>query len=84
MEEKKLEQLSDQELLAEAKSLKSFSIMNAFMVGFLIGIIIFSLVKSTFGFLMLIPLFLIYKIVNDPKAKRSRAIEKLLKQRNLK
>ena len=84
MNQKELSELTGQELLDEAKKLKSFSVTNAFIIGFLIGIVIFSIVKSTFGFLMLIPLYLIYKMANDPKAKRNKALEKLLKERNLK
>lgn len=84
MHHEELSALTDQELLEEAKKLKSFSITNAFLVGFLFGIVLFSIVKSSFGWLMLIPLYLIYKLVNDPKNKRSKAVEQLLKERNLK
>ena len=84
MENKDLSHLTDQELLDEAKKLKSFSITNAFLIGFLIGIVVFSLVKSTFGFLMLIPLYLVYKMVNDPKNKRIKEVDELLANRNLK
>lgn len=34
--------------------------------------------------LTLIPLFFIYKLVNDPKNKRRKEVEELLKERNLK
>lgn len=84
MKQKELPELTDLELLEEAKKLKSFSITNAFLIGFLLGIVIFSVIKSTFGFLMLIPLYFVYKMINDPKAKRSKALNKLLKERNLK
>ncbi|MCH6199519.1 FUSC family protein [Aquiflexum sp. LQ15W] len=84
MENKELSQMTDQELLAEAKKLKSFQITNAFLIGFLIGIVIFSLFKSTFGFLMLIPLYFVYKMVNDPRNKRTKEVNALLTQRNLK
>ncbi len=84
MANKELIELTDQELLEEAKKLKSFSIVNAFFIGFLIGIIIFSIFKSTFGFLMLIPLYFIHKMINDPKNKRIKELEIVLKQRNLK
>ena len=33
---------------------------------------------------MLIPLFFIYKMVNDPKNKKFKEVEELLKERNLK
>lgn len=84
MENKELSQMTDQELLAEAKKLKSFSITNAFLIGFLIGIVIFSLMKSTFGFLMLIPLYFVHKMANDPRNKRAKEVDALLIQRNLK
>lgn len=84
MTPKDLSTLSDEELLAEAKEMKSFSITNAFFVGFLLGIIIYSLVKNSWGMLTIIPLYFIYKMVNDPKNKRSKELEKLLKERNVK
>jgi len=84
MENTELSQLTDQELLAEAKKMKSFSITNAFLIGFLLGIVIFSVIKSTFGFLMLIPLYFVYKMVNDPRNKRIKELERLLKEQNLK
>jgi hypothetical protein len=84
MTQKEPSELTDQELLEEARKLKSFSVTNAFLIGFLAGIVIYSLVKNTFGFLMLIPLYFIYRLVNDPKAKRSEALNKVLEERNLK
>ncbi len=84
MENTELSQLTDQELLDEAKKMKSFSITNAFLIGLLIGIVIYSVIKSTFGFVMLIPLYFVYKMINDPRNKRNKELEILLKQRNLK
>jgi hypothetical protein len=84
MENKELSQLTDQELLDEAKKLKSFSLTNAFFIGLLLGIVFYSIFKSTFGFLMLIPLYFVYKMMNDPKNKRYKELEELVKQRNLK
>ena len=40
MEQKELSEFSDQELLEEAKKMKSTSIINALFIGFMIGIII--------------------------------------------
>jgi hypothetical protein len=84
MKEKELTELSDQELLQEAKKMKSFSIINALFIGFLAGIIFYSIVKNSWGMLTLIPLYFIYKMINDPKNKRSKDLEKFLKERNLK
>ncbi|WP_153796622.1 FUSC family protein [Foetidibacter luteolus] len=84
MTNKDLSELTDQELLDEAKKLKSFSITNALFIGFLVGIIFYSVVKNSWGLVTLIPLYLIYKMVSDPKNKRAKALNELLKQRNLK
>jgi hypothetical protein len=85
MTEKELSGLTDQELLAKAKKMKSTSIMNALLIGFLVGIIIFSIVKNSLGFFTLIPLFLIYKLVNNTtNAKNEKALKRILKERNLK
>ena len=47
--------------------MKSTSIINATLIGFLIGIVIYSIVKSSVGFFTLIPLFLAYKFINKSK-----------------
>lgn len=44
-------------------------IVNALLIGFLIGIIVYSVIVSTWGILTLIPLFFIYKLVTS-KSKR--------------
>ncbi len=82
MADKELAELTDQELLEEAKKMKSFSFTNALFIGFLAGVIIYSVAKSSWGMLTLIPLYLIYKLVNDPKNKRSKDLEQLLKEQN--
>jgi hypothetical protein len=84
MEQKELTELTNDELLEEAKKMKSFSIINALIIGFLMGVVIFSFVKNTWGMLTIIPLYFLYKLVNDPKNKRFNDLEKLLKERNLK
>ena len=75
--------LSDQELIDEAKKMKSFSITNAFLIGFLAAIIFYSIVKNSWGMLTLIPLYFIYKMINDPRNKKSKDLEELLKERKL-
>lgn len=84
MTNKDLSTLTDQELLDEAKKMKSFSVTNALFIGFLAGIILFSVAKGSWGLLTLIPLYFIYKLINDPKNKRKAELERLLKERNLK
>lgn len=45
MEEKKLSDLTDQELLQEAKKRKKTDMINAALIGFLIGVIAYSIIK---------------------------------------
>ena len=84
MDTRDLSQLTDQELLEEAKKLRSFSLTNAVLIGFLVGIVVYSIINSTFGFLMLLPLYLAHRMINDPRNKKVKEVELLLKQRNLK
>jgi hypothetical protein len=76
--------LSDQELLDEARSLQSFSLTSALLIGFLAGIVLYSIFKSTFGLLMLIPLYMIHRFANDPRAKRAEAVDRQINTRNRK
>jgi F0F1-type ATP synthase assembly protein I len=82
MNREELLELSDDELLKKAKKLKSDSIINALLIGFCIGIIIWSVAKNTWGLLTLIPLFFIYKMVNN--SKHDKYLKEVLKERNLK
>jgi hypothetical protein len=82
--EKELFVLTDKELLEEARKMKSFSLTNALLIGFLAGVVLYSVAQNTWGFFTLIPLYFIYKFVNDPKNTRVKVLDKLLKERNLK
>ena len=84
MEDRDYSNLTDEQLLNEEKQLKSFSIMNAFLIGFLIGIIFISIKFSAYNISLIIPLFLIYKFVNVPRNKKVKELEKILKERKLK
>ena len=82
MEQKKLSELTEEELLQEAKKMKSNSIMNAVLIGFMFGIIIYSIAKNSLGILTLIPLLFAFNLIN--KSKDDKALKELLKERNLK
>ena len=82
MKQKELSEFTNQELLDEAKKMKSLSIVHAFVIGFMIGVIVFSIVKSTWGFFTLIPLFFIYKLTS--KSNNKKDLKKLLEERKLK
>ena len=81
MDQKELAELTDQELLAEAKKMKSSAILHAMLIGFMVGIVIYSVAKNTWGLLTLIPLFFIYRLTR--KSKRNETLKQLLKERNL-
>jgi hypothetical protein len=69
MSQKDKSELTDQELLDKANKKKSNTI-NAFLIGLLIGIVIYGVAKNNFGFFALIPIFIAFKIFNKPKDKK--------------
>lgn len=75
-------ELTDQELLREAKKRKSTNVINALLIGFLVGIVIYSVKEDSLGFFTLIPLFFAYKLINKP-TYNNKELEALLKERNL-
>lgn len=81
MNQNELSQLSDKELLEVLKNSKPSPIIDAFFIGLLVGIIIYSVVASTWGFLTLVPLYLIYIFLKKPK--KYEALKSELKKRNL-
>lgn len=81
--QKDLSEFTDEELFAEAKKMKSVSKMNAFFVGFLVAIVVYSVAKNTWGLVTIIPLYFIYRLVKDPRNKRKETIEMLMKERKL-
>lgn len=81
MNQKELSQLTDKELLEVAKKNKPSPIIDAFFIGFLVGIIIYGVAVNGWGFITLIPLFLIYLLLKKPK--RYKALKKELEERKL-
>lgn len=81
MNQQELSQLSDDQLLEEFKKIKPSPIFDAFFIGLLIGIVAFGVAVSAWGFVVLIPLFLIYLFLK--KAKRYEALKKEMESRNL-
>ena len=80
---KNIHELTDQELLLEAKKVKSNQIMNAVMIGVLIGIIVYSVLVNRLGFLTVILVFIVYKMVNKTTYSKEE-LQKILKERKLK
>jgi hypothetical protein len=82
MNQKELSELTDKELLEVAKNNKPSPIIDAFFIGFLIGIIIYGAAANAWGFIILLPLFLIYLLLKKPK--RYEALKKELEKRKIK
>lgn len=82
MKQKELSALTDQELLKKAKERQSSPILDAFFIGFLIGIVVYSAMVNSWGFFTLIPLYLAYVLIK--KANKDKSLDKELQDRNLK
>lgn len=81
MKQQELATLTNEQLLLEAKKMKSTPIYDAVFIGFLIGIAVFSSVKNGFGLLSFLPV--VYLPVAAKNRAKKKEIEKLLKERGL-
>jgi hypothetical protein len=82
MNPEQLSHLTDQQLLEAAKNNKPSPLFDAFFIGFLIGILVYSAAANAWGLVTIVPLVLIYAFLKKPK--QYEAIRKELKKRNLK
>ncbi|WP_313807818.1 hypothetical protein [Flavobacterium sp.] len=82
METVDFKKLSDQELLTEYKKHKTNQIINAVLIGFLVGISAYSAFTKGIGFFTFFPLFFVYLLVRNKK--KNSELETELKSRNLK
>jgi uncharacterized membrane protein YfcA len=84
MNKKQLNELTDEELLKKAEKIKSTQIIDATLIGVLIGILIYSITAGNFSYFFgIILLYAFYKLANKDKYKKSE-VESLLKKRKLK
>lgn len=81
MNQQELAKLTDEELLEAAKNNKPSPVIDAFFIGFLIGIVIYGAAANAWGFVILLPLFLIYLLLKKPK--QYMALQTELKKRDL-
>lgn len=79
---KELTELSDEELVLEGKKIKSSNIMDAMIIGVLIGISLYSAFRNGIGLLSFLPFA--YLPVAAKNRTRNRQVEDLLKEKNLK
>ncbi|MCS3532236.1 hypothetical protein [Chryseobacterium sp. JUb7] len=82
MKEEKFVKFSDQELFDKRKSLKTLTIINAVLIGFLIGISIYGAIKNGFGFFTFFPLIFVFLLIKTKSD--SKELENEIKSRNLK
>ena len=59
------------EQLQEAKKAKSAAIINAVLIGFMIGIVMYGIFKNKVGLFTLIPVFITFKLINNSKKKKA-------------
>jgi len=79
---KNLSELTNEELLQEAKKIKSGNILDAAIIGFLIGVAVYSTVKNGLGLLTFLPL--VYLPIAAKNKLRNKELERLVKEKGLK
>lgn len=86
MKSEYLTELSDQELLQKIKKLKTTKIVDATIIGFTIGVAVYSAVKNGFGFFTFFPLLLGYMVVKNSRNNEilEKEIQKELDSRSSK
>jgi len=81
MNQKQLEESTDEELLKYQKVMKPTKVYDAVIVGFLAGIAIWSSVKNGFGLLTFLPIA--YVPIASRNNKKRAELERILKERGL-
>jgi len=81
MDKKKLSDLTDQEILDKKKKLKTNQIISAVLIGFLVGIAVYSTINKGLGFFTFFPLFFIFLIAKNKSDLNNINLE--IKNRNL-
>lgn len=81
MDKKKISDLTDQEILDKKKKLKSNQIISAVLIGFLVGIAVYSTINKGLGFFTFFPLFFIFLIAKNKSDLNIINLE--IKNRNL-
>ncbi|GGB21829.1 MULTISPECIES: hypothetical protein [Mucilaginibacter] len=82
MKQKELAELTNDELLQEARKIKSGKLMDAVIFGFLIGVSVYSVARNGFGLLTFLPL--VYIPIAARNRVRNKEIERLVTERGLK
>ena len=81
MNPQELSAWTDEALLEAAKKTKPSPLLDAFFIGFLASVIVYSVAVNSWGFLTLIPLFMIFGLLK--KSKKYDALKAELQKRKL-
>lgn len=86
MKSENLTELDELELLKKLKNIKTNKIIDATIVGITVGVVVYSAVKSGFGFFTFFPLILAYLIARNSTNNKilENEVQKELNTRNLK
>ncbi len=79
MEQQDIKQFTDEALTAELIVQKKNNTFNAFAIGMLVGIALYSIVRNGFGFLPVILFFAV--VVIHKKSARYRAVKEEIERR---
>lgn len=82
-EEKNLIELTDDELVREAKKANNQAIRDALFIGFLIGILAYGTYNKMWVVFSLLLVYFVYKLLRKPGHRR-KELNELLKERGLK
>lgn len=72
---------TDEELRIAQKRVKAGKTINAFLIGIMFGVFVYSAVKNGFGFFTFFPLIIVYVAFRNKKD--TKALEEELKKRKL-
>ena len=81
MSESNLNLLTDEELLGRKKKAKSSQIISAVLIGFLVGIAVYSTINKGIGFFTFFPLFFVFLLIKNSSDLKN--IKQEIKKRNL-
>ncbi|MCB0662814.1 MAG: hypothetical protein KDC24_08740 [Saprospiraceae bacterium] len=73
--------LSDDQLLEEAKKMKQAQIIHAVLIGLMIGVALYSIFKNGFGFFVFLILYFTFKVLHKPQ--RNKALKEVLDERGI-
>jgi hypothetical protein len=71
MRQEDISDLGDAQLLDALKAHRPRPVIDAFFIGFLVGVVLYGLSVNAFGLLALIPLFLLYGLLKKPRLYRA-------------